>query len=584
MLKRLIRYSAAHRVKLVAVVIAMLATAGVELLYPWPLKFVVDNVVGRQPVFGHVIQGSERVMALVLAALAFVLFSGLGGILGVLYERWLAQISQNVSLAMSSDLYALVQRLSLRFHDRARVGDMVTRITGDVEELQEVFERGLSLVSIDFVMVFGMGAVMFLLDWQFALIALVVVPPLVLTYSSFRSRVKKASQEVRYSTGAMASLAQETLSSIRVVKAFGQEDREHQRFLDQMRSRLEASVRAITWEGLYALLVDFIAAIGIAIVLGYGGWRVIRGDLTLGQMLIFIQYLRSLYGPLRSVSRLTALLQRASASASRINELFDATPEVPESPHARSLTRARGDIGFENVWFSYETDRPVLKGIDLDLRAGQVVAVVGPTGAGKSTLASLIPRFYDPNSGRVFIDGIDARDLRVRSLREQVSLVLQDSILFSGTVRANIAYGRPGAGDREVVLAAKAANAHDFILALPGGYDEPVGERGVTLSGGQRQRIAIARALLKDAPILILDEPTSSVDTESEALIVEALARLIEGRTVLVITHRASLTALSSRVAVLSDGVITMTGKREDLAADGHLHQRLGAHRVLKNE
>ncbi len=559
-----------------AVAAAMLATAGVEILTPWPLKVVVDNVVGRYPLFGHVLHGSGRGVTLILAGLSSVLLAGLGGLLGVLYDRWLTEISQKVSLAMSSDLYAQVQRLSLRFHDRARVGDMVTRITRDVDELQGAFVSGLSTLSIDMVTLFGIAVIMFMMDWQFALVALLVVPPLLLLFSSsFRRRIKEASQAVRSSEGAIASLAQETLSSIRVVKAFGQEEREHQRFLDQTRSKVEANIRAITWQGVFAFLVDFITAIGIAIVLGYGGWRVIRGELTLGQMLLFMQYLRSLYSPLRGFSRLAGLVQRASASAERIDELFQAAPEVPESPRARSLGRPHGSIIFEDVWFAYEPARPVLRGISLDIRPGEVMVVVGPTGAGKSTLASLIPRFYDPTQGRVLVDGADVRDLRVRSLREQISIVLQDSLLFCGTIRDNIAYGCPSASDREVLAAAQAAHAHEFIIDLPDGYDAYVGERGVTLSGGQRQRIAIARALLKDAPILILDEPTSSVDTESEALIMKSLTRLMEGRTALIITHRVSLTALADRVAVIAEGVITQTAGREELRTEGHLHRRL---------
>ncbi len=566
-----------HRLRMVAVIFLMVLTAAVELLNPWPLKVVVDNVIGQQPLSGYVLSGSVRGIALILAALSYVVLAGIGGSFSVLYERWLTEISQKVGLALASDLYAQVQRLSLRFHDRARVGDMVTRITGDVEKLQESIASGVSLLSIDMVTLFGIAGIMFLMDWQFALVAFLIVPFLLLSYSVFKERVKRASQVVRSSESAMASVAHETLSSIRVVKAFGQEDRERERFLDQTRSKVEASVQAITWQGIFAFVVDFITAVGVAIILAYGGWRVIRGSLSLGQMLVFIQYLRSLYGPLRGFGRLTSLVQVASASAERIEELFRAAPEVPESPRARSLGKAYGWILFDAVWFGYEPASPVLRSINLEIQPGEVMAIVGPTGAGKSTLASLIPRFYDVSQGRVLIDGTDVRDLGVRSLRQQISIVLQDSFLFSGSIRDNIAYGRPGASDQEILAVAQAAHAHEFIVNLPDGYGAPVGERGVTLSGGQRQRIAIARALLKDAPILILDEPTSAVDTESEALIMEALGRLMKERTVIVITHRVSITALADRVAVIVDGVITETGRRGELAPEGHLHRRLQA-------
>jgi len=292
-------------------------------------------------------------------------------------------------------------------------------------------------------------------------------------------------------------------------------------------------------------------------------------------MYVFMHYLTALYAPLQELTRLTTIVQKASVSAERIYELFEAAPEVHESPHAVTLKRARGSIAFERVWFGYEPDRPILKGVNLPIMAGEVMAVVGATGAGKSTLVSLISRFYDVTYGRVLIDGRDVRDLSLRSLRNQISIVLQDTILFSGSVRDNIAYGRPGATERDMLKAARAAHAHEFILALPEGYDTYVGERGVTLSGGQRQRIGIARALLKDAPILILDEPTSSVDRESELLILEALGRLIVGRTVIIITHRLSASDLADCVAVLSDGVITEVGKPEALRATGRFYGRL---------
>ncbi|HJY80618.1 MAG TPA: ABC transporter ATP-binding protein [Candidatus Binatia bacterium] len=567
----------AYKLLMAGVLLATLATTGVEMLAPWPMKLLVDNVLGQQPLYGHVLEGSLRGLVLVLAALAHVLLVGLRGSANLLSQRWLTEVNQKASLAMSSDLYAQMQRLSLRFHDRVRVGDMVMRLTADVEQLQKAFVSGLSVVTVSMFTVLGIAMTMFLVDWRFALVALVVLPPFFLIFSTFRSRVREASRAVRSSQGAIASAAHETLSSIRVVKAFGQEGREQKRFMDQTRSKVEASVRAATWEGMFSLSIEVASAAGVGIVMGYGGWRIIQGDLTLGQMYVFLHYLTALYAPLQELTRLTTIVQKGSVSAERISELFEAAPEVPESPNAVLLGRARGGIAFEDVWFSYESDRLILKGINLELMAGEVMAVVGATGAGKSTLVSLVPRFYDPTQGRVLVDGRDVRDLSLRSLRDQISIVLQDTILFSGSVRDNIAYSRPDATDYDVMEAARAAHAHEFILDLPEGYDSYVGERGVTVSGGQRQRIAIARALLKDAPILILDEPTSSVDRESEGLIMEALARLIVGRTVIIITHRLSTTGLADRVAVLADGVIVEEGRPEELRTNGRFYRRLHA-------
>ncbi len=577
MVKRLITYLAAYKSMMAGVIATMLAGTLVAMANPWPLKVLVDNVLGQQPLFGRVPEGFFQGLLLALAALAYLLLAVLRGSLGFLRQRWLAQISQKAGMALQSDLYAQVQHLSLRFHDRARVGDMVTRLTTDVEKLQNAFVTGLSLFLVDTLTLFGIAVIMFIIDWQFALVALIVLPPLFLIFSTFRGRIREASRVVRLSEGTIASLAQEALSSIRVVKAFGQEDREQERLADQARSKVEARIRAATWEGMFSFWVEVTTTAGIAGVLGFGGWRVINGDLTLGELLVFMQYLTTLYRPVRELSRLTNVVQRAAASAERIDELFQAAPEVREATHAVSVRRARGSIIFDNVWFGYEPDRPVLKGIDLEIGPGEVVAVAGPTGAGKSTLVSLIPRFYDPDKGSVLIDGKDVRDLRLRSLRDQFSIVLQDPILFSGNIRDNIAYGRPEASDREVVEAARVAHAHEFIIDLSHGYDSYVGERGVTLSGGQRQRIAIARAILRDAPILILDEPTSSVDKESEGLILEALARLIEGRTVIIIAHRLSTTALAKRVAVLVDGAIVESGSPEELRTNGHFYRRLYA-------
>ncbi len=591
MFRRLLSYLVPQRFLMGGVIGTMLASTLVAMAVPWPLKLIVDNVLGLQPLFGREIEGTGQQVLLALAAFGFILLAALKGSLTAVRSRWVARVSQSAGLEMRRDLYAQLQRLSLRFHDTSRTGDIITRITTDVDRLQSAFVSGLSLFSVDMLTVLGIAVVMFLVDWQFALVAMIVLPSLLLIYTKFRGRVKEAAVEARQSEGGMASVAQEMLSSIRVVKAFGQEDQEQERFDTKTKSKADASVEVATWEGLFSLWIELATAAGIAAVLWYGGWRVLAGNLTVGEMILFSQYLTTLYSPLRRLSRLTTLVQRASASADRLSEIFDLEAEVPEAPEPVHIERASGRLQLEQVSFSYFGGQPVLQGIDLDLAAGETLALVGPTGTGKSTLVSLIPRFYDPGEGRILLDGTDLRQLEVKALRRQISFVLQDTALFSGTIRDNIAYGQPDAGDAAIIAVAKAANAHAFIEGFPDGYDASVGERGVTLSGGQRQRIAIARALLRDTPILILDEPTSAVDKQSESLILEALSRLIEGRTVVIIAHRLGTLDLVDRVAVLLEGRIAFAGtpneamqKHPDLLTSlqdsGRLTAPQGAERV----
>jgi len=575
MLRDLAAYLGPYHALMATVLTSMVLTTVVELAAPWPLKLIVDNVLGYQPLFGRDIQGHARTVLLGVASVAFVLLATLKGSLAALRTRYLTEVSEKASADMRRDLYAQVQRVSLTFHDRARVGDMTTRLTSDVDKLQDAFVTGLSLLTVDILTVFGVAAIMFYVDWQFALVSLSVLPTLFFVFMQFRRRVRQASREVRASEGAMASAAQEVLTAIRVVKAFGQEGREQERFDAQARSKVEASVRVATWEGLFSLWVEVATAVGVATVLWYGGWRVLSGDLTTGAVLVFMQYLATLYTPLRRLSRLTTVVQKASASADRVYDIFRLAPEVPEAAGATVVGRAAGRVTFRDVWFSYDPAQPVLNGLSLDIAAGEVVALVGPTGAGKSTLVSLISRFYDPQQGAVLLDGADLRTIEKSSLRRQVSFVLQDLILFSGTIRGNIAYGRPDATDAQVRDAARAAHADEFIDRLPQGYDALVGERGVTLSGGQRQRIAIARALLTDAPILVLDEPTSAVDRRTERLIWSALRHLMQGRTVIIIAHRLQTLDLADRVAVLAGGSLVAVGTPDEVktTAGEHLEE-----------
>lgn len=566
MLRRLLRYAAPHRCVLAGVLASMLATTFLETLKAWPLKFVVDNVLAHQPFPArlHALDGGTPGVLLLLAASLYIALAALRGGCAYLRDRGIGRVSAELSLAMRDDLYAHLQRLPLRFHDRARVGDTVARLTADATNLQNAFVDMASQFTVDLVTVLGIGVAMAVVDWRFALVSLTVLPPLYAVYVAFRRRIKSASHTARSGEGTVAAVATEALSSIRIVKAFGQEAAEQERVRTPARVVAAAVVREVAGEGLLALWVEVITAVGTALVIGYGGWRVATGTLSVGEMLLFLQYLTALYLPLKRLSKLTGTVQKASASAARIAELFAADTEADAPVDAAPLGGGvRGGIVLEDVWFGHAPGHPILKGVNLAVSPGETVAIIGGTGNGKTSLINLIPRFYDPTVGRVLIDGRDIRTVRLADLRAQISLVLQDAVLFRGSVRENIAYARPGATDREIVAAARAAHAHEFIAGLPQGYETPVGERGITLSGGQRQRIALARAILKDAPILIMDEPTSALDGESERMIMEALRDLMRGRTVLIVTHRLSMTALADRVVELKDGAITTVHQRD---------------------
>jgi subfamily B ATP-binding cassette protein MsbA len=474
-------------------------------------------------------------------------------------------IGQRFGFALRRNLFAHLQRLSLRFHDRQRTGDLTTRLTSDIQNVQDVVANGAIVLINNGVLLAGMMGLMLWLNACFALAALSVSPLLFATIFRYTHRIKVAARAARTSDGLLASVAQETLAAMRVVQGLAQEDQQNDRFAAQNANSMQAYLEGIRYQARVAPLVDFLAAAGLAVVMWYGATRAMSGGLTTGDVVVFFAYVTNLYSPMKQLAKLSYAYNRASIGAERIGEVMRVRCEVIDSPKSPAAPLFSGRIEFRNVHFEYDPGQPILRGINLQLEAGERVALVGHSGAGKSTLASLVPRLYDPTSGAVLIDGIDIRSVRLNSLREQISLVLQDSLLFRGTIRENIAFGRPEASDLEIKQAAVAANADQFISQLPEGYATIVAERGTTLSGGQKQRIAIARAIIRNAAILILDEPTSGLDVASERAVIEALERAAENRTTLMIAHRLSTVRFADRISVMEEGRIVEEGPPTDL-------------------
>jgi ATP-binding cassette subfamily B protein len=527
-----------------------LLASPVALLNPVPLKIVVDSVLGSRPLpaFLHALLPEAAVRspaAILLVAIGLLLMvSALGQLQALGTTLLRAHVGERLVLDFRSRLVQQVQRLSLSYHDSRGTADSLYRIQHDAPAIQNIMVEGVIPLMTAAITLVTMIAVTARLDWHLALVALAISPPLFLLSRVYRPRMRSQSRQVkRLETSALA-VVQETLGALRVVKAFGQEARETDRFLHRSGEGMAARIRLALLEGRYGALVGLTTALGMAAVLLIGVRHVREGSLTLGQLLMVLGYLGQLYEPLKVIGRKAGGLQSYLASAERAFALLGERPDVPEQPHARPLGRATGAVVFQNVGFAYDSDHPVLHDVSFEVPPGARVAIVGTTGAGKTTLVSLLTRFYDPTAGAILLDGVDLRDYRLADLRDQYAIVLQEPVLFSTSIAENIAYGRPGSSDLDIVHAARAAGAHDFIARLPRGYATPVGERGMQLSGGERQRIALARAFLKDAPLLILDEPTSSVDIKTEATILEAMDRLMRGRTTFLITHRASTLAI----------------------------------------
>ncbi len=561
--------------------VAVLGESATDLLEPWPLKVVFDYVLGSKKMpdwlagLINPILGQDKVAILEFAALA-VLVIAVAGALSSYTEKYLTtSVAQWVSHDLRRTLYHHIQRLSLSYHDHKRTGDLITRVTADIDSIQSFISQALLGLIVQVLTLFGMIAVMFYLDWRFTVLALSVTPALFIVVYGFTRQIKEASRAVRKKEGEIASVAQEVLSSMRLVKAFSREDYEQERFEQQSLATVETALQARALKAKLAPAVEVIVAIGTALVLWYGVKLVLNGEITTGSLLVFLLYLGKMYKPMRELSKMTDTISKTAVGYERVREVIETEREVRNLPGARPAPAFKGKIEFSHVDFGYSSDLLALKDVNLQIEPGQVAALVGPTGAGKTTIASLVARFYDPVKGQVKIDGNDIRRYKLKSLRSQISFVLQENLLFRAPVWQNIAYGRPEASRKEIIEAAKLANAEEFIARLPEGYDTMVGERGVTLSGGQRQRIAIARAIIRNAPILILDEPTTGLDAASEELVFEALSRLMEGKTSIVIAHRLATVRRADIIFVLDKGMIVEQGTHEELLRRSGLYAEL---------
>jgi subfamily B ATP-binding cassette protein MsbA len=552
-----------------------------SLLEPWPLKIVLDNVLRSRPMPGWLNRlilataGTNKLAVLEFAAAAVMAIAIVGAACSYVEKYVTTTIGQWVMHDLRKTLYSHIQRLSLTYHDQKQTGDLISRVTSDIDAIQSFIASGLLSGLVNMLTLVGMVGVMLYINWRFTLIALSVSPLLFLVVYSFTRRIKKAAREVRKKQGEIVSVIQEVLTSMHVVKAFAREDYEQHRLEEESLEGVEIALRARSLKAKLAPLVEIIVAAGTCLVLWFGARMVLAGRLSAGSLVVFILYLGKMYKPMQQLSKMTDTYSKAAVGYERIEEILHTHGEVKDLPGARRAPAFKGKIEFENVSFSYEPGRPVLHEISFKIEPRQVAALVGQTGAGKSTIVSLIPRFYDPGSGRVKIDGIDVRVFKRKSLRQQIGFVLQDTLLFHGPVWNNIAYGKPDASWKEILRAAELANAHEFIERLPDGYNTIVGERGVTLSGGQRQRIAIARAIVRNSPILILDEPGTGLDAATEKLVFEALERLMEDKTSIVIAHRLVTVQRADIIFVIQDGAIVDSGKHEELLKRGGVYSEL---------
>jgi subfamily B ATP-binding cassette protein MsbA len=560
--------------------IAVVGESLTDLLEPWPLKVVFDYVFGSKRMPGWLagfvgLIGTDK-FSILNFAVAAVLVIAIFGALSSYFEKYLTtSVGQWVMHDLRRVLYSHIQRLSLSFHDQKRTGDLISRVTSDIDAVQSLISTVLLGMVVNLLTLFGMICVMFYLNWTFTLIALLVAPGLFLVVFYFTHRIKRASRAVRRKEGEVVNVLQEVLSSIRVVKAFAREDFEQERFERESRESVEAALEARRYKAKLPPIVEIIVACGTSLVLWYGARLVMTGALTPGEMLVFLLYLGKMYKPMRELSKMTDTISKASVGWERIREVLENEQQIRDLPNAKRAPRFKGAIEFNHVEFSYDADQPVLKDINLKIAPGQLAALVGPTGAGKTTIVSLLPRFYDLTSGQIRIDGTDIRQFKSRSLRQQIAFVLQETLLFRATVGQNIAYGKPEATRAEIIRAAKLANADEFIEKMPHGYDTMIGERGLTLSGGQRQRITIARAIIRDSPILILDEPSAGLDAESEQLVFEALGNLMAGKTSIVIAHRLATVRRADVIFVIDGGQVIEQGTHEELLATGGLYSRL---------
>jgi ABC-type multidrug transport system fused ATPase/permease subunit len=571
-----------YRRTLVVILLAMLVETGMSLATPWPLKIILDNVVGDHKLtpwlhhlVGDLLVHGSRMHVAGLAALVFVLIALLGAIASYIDNYYTESVGQWVAHDLRMKMYEHLQRLSLGYYNTHATGTILSTITADIQTIEGFASSSTLNILVDMLTIVCMLGLMFWLNWDFTLVAVAVTPFLLLFVSRFKKAVKKATHEVRKEQSEIVAVVQQGLESIQAVKAFGQEKAEQAQLQAVSEATVSAALKARSVKALLSPVVTITVAACTAIVLWRGAALILAGSMTVGSLTVYLAYLTKFFKPVKDLATTTNAVAQAAVGAERIRAILDTDTIISEKEDGIAPETVAGEIEFERVAFGYDPAYPILTDVSFKIKPGQFVGIVGPTGSGKSTVVSLIPRFYDVQSGVVRIDGQDVRDYKLKPLRDTIGYVLQDTVLFRGTILENIAFGRPAATKEEIVAAAKLANADEFISRMPLGYDTMVGERGSTLSGGQRQRIGIARVMVRNSPILLLDEPTAALDSESEKLVIDALQRLMEGRTVIAIAHRLSTIRNANQIIVITGGIVAESGTHEELMARKGLYAEL---------
>jgi ABC-type multidrug transport system fused ATPase/permease subunit len=566
-----------YRKWVIIILISMMVESIMSVATPWPLKIIIDDVVARNSLphwlgwTKSFLPANSKTAMAALVACGFVLICAIGSVAGYVTSYYNENVAQHIANDLRKKIYHHLQHLSLSYYDSHQTGKLLSTITADVSTIQDFASYTLLTMLVDAMTIFGMLILMFYLDAGFTLAAIAVTPFLLLFVSRFKKVMKKATREVRMDQSNMLIVLQQGLESIRAVNAFGRQDFEEDKLEHISRETMDAALKARRVKSMLSPVVTITVSLCIALVLWRGTDLIFVKAMTVGALTVFLWYMNKFFSPVQDLAKMTSTIAQATVALERIQAILEIEPIIL---FTRGINpgKLQGDILFDHVFFSYNPETLVLNDINIHIRSGQRIGICGPTGCGKSTIISLIARFYDPTTGRVLIDGKDIKEFRLDVLREQIGFVLQDTALFYGSVRDNIAYGKPEATLAEIVEAAKLANAHEFISCMPLGYDTLVGERGVTLSGGQRQRLGIARAVVRNSPILILDEPTASLDTESEKTVMEALENLMIGRTVITIAHRLTTIRDADKIIVLHKGVIMEDGTHDELIARGKIY------------
>ncbi|MBP2627232.1 MAG: lipid exporter, fused ATPase and inner rane subunit MsbA [Firmicutes bacterium] len=561
---RLLKYVKPYVKRMIVAIICIILAASANLYVPWILRDIIDEVLASKNMF---------MLNAIASGIVVVFF--LRGVFFFGQTYLMSYIGQKVIIDIREAVYRHLQRLSLSYYEKRRTGQLMSYITNDVAAVQNALVESMIELVTEGMTLIGSLSVMFYLHWQLTLLTLITAPLVGQTMNVFGKKLRKSSALIQERAADITSVLQEGISSVRVIKSFAREDYEIERFKKQNHQNFRAQMKNSQIMATLTPIIEFTAAIGVTAIIWYGGREVINNNLTAGSLIAFLVYAVNLSNPIKRLSRVYGNIQKALAAAKRVFDVLDTQPEIEDMPGAKELAQIDGHVAFNNISFEYKPGEPALSGVQLAVQPGQVVAIVGPSGAGKTTIANLIPRFYDPTSGDITIDGIDIKTVTLKSLRQQIGIVPQETILFNGSVYSNILYGRLDAKQDEVVNAAKAANAHNFIMDMPDGYDTQIGERGSKLSGGQRQRISIARAILKNPRILILDEATSALDTESEKLVQEAVDKLMVGRTSFVIAHRLSTIKRANVILVMERGKLVEQGTHDELLALGGLYSKL---------